>query len=226
MTRTNLKAVSIAPEHNRPTLSKGQKAFNTLIRQIEKRRARLGEWETVMPAFQHKYVNELLPLEQTATDLQVRMVHRLDEIHGQKGLTHAELRKVASLIADLAGDLIAENDDPALKAIYNRHSGSDYDSEAAAEVEDMKSVLEVILGVELGDDVDMSSPEDVLQRAHAQMQQKQADEAAANHAREERRTTRKKSARQLAAEARAQAEQEQTSLSIREVYRKLASPAS
>jgi curved DNA-binding protein CbpA len=223
MTRTHLKSVSIAPAHNKPTLSKGQKAFNTLIRQIEKRRARLGDWEIVAPAFQQKYVNELLPLEQTSTDLQVRMVHCLDQACDQKGLTPSERRTIASLITGLACDVVAENDDPELKAIYNRHAQSDYDSEAAAELEDMKSVLESMLGVELGDDVDMSSPEDVLQRAHAQMQQKQAEDAAESQAREDRRTRRKKSARQLAAEAQKQAEQAQLSLSIREVYRKLAS---
>lgn len=50
MTRTNLKSVSIAPDHNTPTLSKGQKAYNTLIRQIENRRARLSAWDAVGPA--------------------------------------------------------------------------------------------------------------------------------------------------------------------------------
>lgn len=110
-----------------------------------------------------------------------------------------------------------------MKAIYNRYSQSDYDSEAAAELEDMKSALEAMLGVELGDNLDMSSPEEVLQRAHAQVQQRQAKEDADHRAREERRTERKKSPRQIAAEARAHAEQAQISLSIREIYRKLAS---
>jgi hypothetical protein len=221
MNRTN--PVSIAPGHNKAALSKGQKAFNTLIRQIEKRRARLGAWETVTPTFQQKYVNELLPLEQTATDLQVRMVHCLDKVSGQKGVTPSERRTIASLITDLAGDLVAERDDAELKAVYNRHSQSDYDSEAAAELEDMKSVLEAMLGVELGDDLDMSSPEEVLQRAQAQVQQRQAEAAAENQAREERRAKRKKSARQIEAEAREQAEHAELSVSIREVYRKLAS---
>jgi hypothetical protein len=39
MTRTNLRSISIASDHNQSNLSKGQKAFNTLIKQIEKRRA-------------------------------------------------------------------------------------------------------------------------------------------------------------------------------------------
>jgi hypothetical protein len=223
MTRTNRRSVSIAPDHNKASLSKGQKAFNTLIQQIEKRRHRLGAWEAVTPVFQNKYTDELLPLEKVCTDLQVKMVHLLEQAYDEKGLTKSERRTISELIAALAGELIEEQDDAQLKAIYNRHSQSDYDSEAAAELEDMKSALEAILGEELGNDIDMSSPEDLLQRAHAKMEEGYAREAAENQAREERRAKRKKSAKQLAAEARQEAEKAELSQSIREVYRKLAS---
>ncbi len=223
MTRTNRRSVSIAPGHNKASLSKGQKAFNTLIRQIEKRRHRLDAWEVVGPVFQKKYTVEFLPLEKIYTDLQVKMVHRLEQACDQKGLTKSERRTISELITGLAGDLIEEQDDAQLKAIYNRHSQSDFDSEAAAELEDIKSVLEAMLGTELGDDIDMSSPEDLWQRAHAKMEEQQAREAAENQAREERRAKRKKSAKQLAAQARQEAEQAQLGQSIREVYRKLAS---
>jgi len=223
MTRTNLRSISIASDHNQSNLSKGQKAFNTLIKQIEKRRARLSAWEAAMPAFHRKYVSDFAPLEQTSTDLRTKLVHRLDQAYAQKGLTKSERRTIAELISDLAGELVAQSDDPELKSIYNRYSESDFDSEAAAELDDMKSALEAMLGVELGDDVDMSSPEDVLQRAHAQMEQLQAQDALENQTREARRAKRKKTPRQLAAEAREQVEQAELSLSIREVYRKLAS---
>jgi hypothetical protein len=76
--------------------------------------------------------------------------------------------------------------------VQPRPRESDFDSEAAAELDDMKSALEAMLGVELGDDVDMSSPEDVLQRAHAQMEQRQAQDALENQDREARRAKRKK----------------------------------
>jgi len=223
MTRTNLRSISIASDHNQSNLSKGQKAFNTLIKQIEKRRARLSAWEAAMPAFHRKYLSEFAPLEQTSTDLRTKLVHRLDQAYAQKGLTKSERRTIADLISDLAGELVAQSDDPELKSIYNRYSESDFDSEAAAELDDMKSALEAMLGVVLGDDVDMSSPEDVLQRAHAQMEQRQAQDALENQDREARRAKRKKTPRQLAAEAREQVEQAELSLSIREVYRKLAS---
>jgi uncharacterized protein (DUF697 family) len=223
MSKANRHAVSIAPGHNTASLSQGQKTFNNLIKQIEKRRTRLRAWETVTPTFQKRYVDELLPLERGSTDLQVKMVYRLDDAWGQKGLTKTERRTISELIAELAGDVVEASDDAQLKVIYNRHSQSDYDSEAAAELEDMKAVLEAMLGVELGDDLDMSSPDEVLQRAQARMEEQQAQEAAEYQAREARRAKRKKSPKQLAAEARQAAEQAELSQSIREVYRKLAS---
>jgi hypothetical protein len=216
---TYRQSVSIAPDHNRTTLSQRQKTFNSLIKQIEKRRMRLHAWETVTPTFQQQYVNEYLPLEQTSNGLQIRMVHCLDRAYAQKGLTKAERHKLADVIAEMAGPMVEEDD--SLKAIYNKYSSIDYDDETAADLLGMKSMLEAVLGVELGDDVDLTSPEDLLQRAHLHMQQQQADAQGAGP--ELCRVKRKKSSRQLAAEARAQEEEAQITLSIREVYRKLAS---
>lgn len=222
MTKTS-RSVTIAHDHAKPALSKGQKAFNSLIKQIEKRRKRLRAWETVTPTFQQQYVNELLPLEKTSTVLEIRMVHCLDRAYDQ--LTKSERRKVALVIVDLAGNVIGENEneDKALKAIYDKYSPTSYDSQVATEVGGIKSMIETVFGVDLGDDLDLSSPEDLLQRAEVHMQQAQAEWAAQNAERDARRAKRKKSSRQQAAEARAQEQQAQISLSIREVYRKLAS---
>jgi hypothetical protein len=138
-------------------------------------------------------------------------------------LTKAERRTASDLVAEMASDLAAQRDDAQLKALYNKHSESDFDREAASELEDMKWALEDMLGVELGDDLDMSSPEAVFRRVQAEMEQRQAQDFAESQAQEERRAKRKKTAKQIATEARAQAEQAELSLSIREVYRKLAS---
>jgi hypothetical protein len=223
MTSTRVKAVAIVTGHGQPQLSKGQKAFNTLIKQIEKERARLAAWEAAIPPYQRKYASEMLPLAEASEDLQVRMAYCLDRASEQKSLSKTERRTISGVIAELAGQLLAARNDAELKAIYNKHSRSDYDAEEAAGIEDMKSMLEDVLGFELGDDLDLSSPEDLLKRAEAQMQEKQAQHDADRQAREERLGKRKKSARQLASEARQQAEAQQISQSIREVYRKLAS---
>lgn len=222
MITNRVKAVAIRtgdPSH----LSKTQKAFNFLIRQIERERARLGAWEAAIPSYQHKYANEMLPLIEAAAELQIRLAHCLDRASGRPGLTKSERRMLGRVIADIAGQLLPGRDDPELKAIYNRHSRSDYEAEQAAENEKMKFMLEDVLGFELGDDVDISSPEDMLRRAEAQFREQQARDEADRETRAQRQASRKKSAKQLASEARKQAEVQQVSQSIREVYRKLAS---
>ncbi|MBN3786791.1 J domain-containing protein [Burkholderia sp. Ac-20353] len=223
MPRANNRSVSIAPNSGKTVLSKGQKAFNALIKQIEKRRKCLSAWEQVMPAFQKRYVDELLPLERAWTDLRTKMVFGLDEASGRKGLTKAEQRMISTLIASIAGDLIDGNADAQLKAVYNRHGGTDYDTEVATEYATMKAELEAMLGVELDDDLDMSAHDEVLQHVHAKLEQQRARDEANQRAREARRAKRQKSAKQLAKESQQQAEQVELSQSIRDVYRKLAS---
>jgi DNA repair exonuclease SbcCD ATPase subunit len=66
-------------------LSKEQKTFNNLIKQIEKRRQRLAAWEAVIPSYQQKYASELVPLAEAAEDLQLQVVHRLHWAASRKG---------------------------------------------------------------------------------------------------------------------------------------------
>jgi hypothetical protein len=223
MTRNPVKTVSIAADRAQPQLSKGQQAFNKLIQQIEKKRALLVAWETAVPSYQQKYVSELMPLLKKTEALQIERVYYLDRASERKILSQADSRKLTTLIIGMANALLAENDDAALKAIYNKHSQSDYDSEEAASLQDMKSALEGMLNINLGDDQEVHSEEDLISRAQAHLQEKETQQAAQRQARAERRSQRKKSAKQLAQEEKQQAEAQQISQSIREVYRKLAS---
>jgi hypothetical protein len=212
-------SISITPDQGQPHLSKAQKAFNSLIKQLEKKRALLMAWEGAIPAFQQKYNGELAPLLDASADMQVKMVHGLDLLYSQKGLSKTERRTVADLIVDLAGALLAERDDDELKAVFNKYHHVDYDSQEAAELAQMKDLFEGMTGLDLGDDVDLRSPEDVMRHIHAQFE----EEEAARQAQAEHKSKRKKSAKQIAKEEKQQAEAQQISQSIREVYRKLAS---
>ena len=223
MTRTHVKTVSIATGYDQSRLSRGQKTFNALIKQIEKKRTRLAAWEAAIPPYQRKYAGELEPLFEDLENLQVKMVHCLDRASDQKGLTKSERRTIASVITGLAGELVAARDDAELKAIYNRYSRTDYDAEEAFHTKGMKSMLEDVLGFDLGDDRDIGSPEDMLERARKQMHEMQMQDDLDRQAREERLAKRKKSAKQLAREAQREAEEQQLRQSIREIYRKLAS---
>lgn len=223
MTRSHVKSVGIAVGQQSSRLSKGQKVFNSLIKQIEKKRTRLAAWESVAALYQQKYASELVPLIDALSDLQVEIVHRLDRLSDQNRLSKTERRTIANLITHLAGELVAHRNDAQLKAIYNKHSRSDYDSEEAANIKGMQAVLEDVLGFELGEDFDLSSPEDLLQRAQAKIHEQRIQHDAERQAFAEHRAKRTKSAKQLAQEARQATEAREISQSLRELYRKLAS---
>ncbi|MEN8514321.1 J domain-containing protein [Burkholderia sp. RS02] len=223
MTARRGAAVVIAPNHETASLSKAQKTFNALVEQIEKRRERLGAWEAVMPVFQKKFVDGLLPLEQASTALRIRLLNLLDDAFLQKGLSKADQRTLSGLIADMARDLLDVSDDAALKVIYNRHGTSRDDGHAAAAPARTKPEPEPIPAAEPADDLDTLSPDELAERMQAEQDEQFKRDMAAHEAREAQRAKRKKAPRQSAAQARREAEQTESNKSIREVYRKLAS---
>ena len=217
------KTVSIATHSDQATLSKGQKAFNALIKQIEKKRARLAAWESAMPSYHQKYLSDWVPLIEASVDLRTKLVVCLDGAYDQKGFTKTERRTMADVITELAGELVAARDDAEMKRLYNRYSQSDYDREEAANLKGVQDMLEAVLGVELGEEMDLSSPDEFFARAQEKIQARQAEFDAERQAHEDRRAQRAQSAKRLAQEARQQTQQRQLSQSIREVYRKLVS---
>ncbi|MFP3503710.1 J domain-containing protein [Burkholderia sp. SIMBA_062] len=231
MTARRGAAVAIAPGHETASLSKAQKTFNTLVKHIERRRERLGAWEAVMPAFQKKFVDALLPLEQESTALRIKLLHLLDDAFLQKGLSKAEQRTLSDLIADMARDLMQVSDDATLKVIYNRHVGSANVGNATAAPDpeptepepEPEREREPEPQSQPPEDLDSLSPDELAERVQAELDAQFERDMAAHAAREAQRAKRKKAPKQSAAQARIEAEQAESSKSIREIYRKLAS---
>lgn len=215
-----LQTVRIAPSEK--TLSKAQQAFNRQIRQIEKLRDQLRSWEENTARYRDKYVRELLPLLETSTGLQIKLVHALHGNREEKGLSRMERSKLVGVLLDLAEEILAEHDDEAIKAIYNAYSDVDYDTQEAAERDNVKAFLEDMFDLDLGDE-DFDSTDEVFARAKAQFREKQSQDDMEDLENEEARTPRKKTAKQLAKEARAEADAQRLHQTLREIYRKLAS---
>lgn len=224
MIKSQTKAISISTAQGQSTLSKGQKLFNTLIKKIEAKRTALAAWQEEIPFYHKKHSVALVPLIAIAQDLHVEIVHSLDRMHDQKGLTKTERDKIGNVIVELAGALAVERYDDELKSIYNKYSGSDFDEEEAEEAYLMKILMESMTGVDLGDDLEASSPEEIMQRMREKLQEQQANaEREAESSSAAGTSTRKKTAKQLDKEAQQQAAEQEISQSIREVYRKLVS---
>ncbi|WP_176053862.1 J domain-containing protein [Paraburkholderia caribensis] len=221
MRKAASRSVTIAPEKQQAHRSKGQRYFNSLVKQIENRRGRLAQWETFTPVFQKKYVDVLVPLRKRSRDAQVKLIHRLDAVHGDKGLNAVDRRTVSALIVDLLQPMIRLHDDDTLQSIHDRHASPGDGEPADIDLEGMKAAIEEMLGVEFEDDV--ISPQEFLKRASEQFAKLRREAAEKAQAREERRAKRKPTPKQLAAQARKEAAKAEISQSLRDVYRKLAS---
>ena len=220
---TSKHTVSIAPQHREHTLSPGQKKFNALIQKINLQRQLLADWTGAVPAFQQRYTKDFVPLLDTYGDLNIELLELLDQRTDSKTVSKSDRQFLAELICDMAEPLIQS---PRLgeraKAIYNRHSAVDFDTEMQADDDEFKEALAAQFGFDADNNAPPDeSPEDLLARVHAQlearMQQQQQDR---DHARSTRQQGRRKlNAKQLKAEA----ERDSANQSIRDIFRKLAS---
>jgi hypothetical protein len=214
--------LSISVKTSATALTKDQKMFNTLIKQIEMRRNTLSAWETAIPIYQQKFSTVYNSLQDEFAQRQFAMVQQLDTAINHTKLTKTEQQTVHEMICHLAEPLLALDPDAdwhtELKVIYNQHNIGDYDSELADEARMLQDMMENELGINLGDDFDFAtaSPDDMLRRIHEHMSAMQEQEQSSTK-------TRKKSAKQQAKEEKLAAEAKEVSLSIREVFRKLAS---
>ena len=219
MTPVPSSRLSVTPPASQP-LTAQQKKFNSLIRKIETQRQLLASWEKAIVPYRQKRRAAFAPLIGQLHATQRDFALFLDQAISEKGLSKTDRDTLSETICSLAAALIDGPDSgthgDAMKALYNKHSGGDFDAEQQANQDAMRTALAQEFGFEPGNDADLSSPEAVLQR----LQQHHEDaQAHAEQAREAQRTQRKKSARQTQLEA----EQQQVGQSLREVYRKLAS---
>lgn len=198
-------------------LTPEQKRFNALIRQIEQARQALAAWQENLPLFHRTYVQVVLPLQNSFVTARREWVFALDALLGQAGWTRAERATLRELICDTAGELLQlDEDDAALKALFNKSSEVDFDTDKRQDLQLMKEMTEIFTGLDLGDSADIRTDEDLFQRTAERM----AEAAAANDARRASSAGRR---RKTAAEQRREAGVQLATQSVREIYRKLAS---
>ena len=206
------KPLRIVPQSNaQPTLSKAQQAFNTLVKKIEIRRHELAQWQATVALYQQKIASSYRPLIASFHQQKIAFVQALDLALCRAGLSRSERAMVEDIVCTLAAQLLSdvelsEVDDDTVKAIYNRYHEVDFDTQEAALTSAFQAGLERDPEVYLDDVIPEDAWQDDMQASVSQRAQ-----------------PKKKTAKKLAREASQKAEENETSLSIREVYRKLAS---
>ena len=212
---TSKKTVRIVAQQATATLSKGQKTFNTLVEKIAKQRDMLAQWQAVAQTYQQKVASDYHPLRRSFQELQAGFVRGLDQMLDKPGLTKTERQAVGDIIWQVAEGLIVQTGDASLKPLYTKYSGADFDAQQNDVTDGMKATMAEMFGFDMDEMADAQSPEDLMEHLRNQFEK---DDFASPQT-----PPRKPTAKQLARAEQQKAEADQTSLSIREVYRKLAS---
>ena len=213
---SRLPSLHIPPDKGGPALRPQQKRFNMLVRQIAQTRETLAAWNENVPLYRQAHAQVLVPLQQEVQAALRLWLAGLDALVDQKGWTRSERHTLSELICDRAQDmLLAGSADAEVKALYDKHAEVDFDTEQREMALVMKTLAEEVTGLDLGDDE--IATDDVL---FERMREGFARQSAAEDARRQARSARKT---KTAAQQRREAEAQQATQSVREIYRKLAS---
>lgn len=212
--------INIQQKTTAGSLSKAQKLFNKLTKKIGEQRHLLQAWQTEIPLYQQKHASEFIPLFDSFDESRSKMVIWFDQACHEKQLSKTDRNKLSYLICEIAGDLLSNRDNPELKAIFNQHAEDDFDQQGESMKAGVKTLMEDMFGMEIDEDIDFDDPQAMLEMMAEQA--RLADERE-QQVRQAKAGKRKKSAKQIAKEALQEEQEKKVSLSIREVYRKLAS---
>ena len=203
---------------------KQQAAFQRLIKQIHDLRLQLEEWQTYGLRYNQRVAEKLMPLYAGIRQKRIAMAHLLDEqFQSKNAIRGKRLRsKLQSMIVELTRDLIQEEHDEALVAIHDRHSALTLEEDSELDKAFSQGIIENIFGVRLDDDDTSANIEEMILKAQQKQAQAKEKRAAKRASRKSAKAAAADEKRAAAEEKRADAEKE-VSLSVREVYRKLAS---
>ena len=120
------------------------------------------------------------------------------------------------MLCEAAGVLLdVRGEDEQLKALFDKHAEVDFATEQRERMKAMKGLAEAMTGLDLGDDEGIDTDATLFERLEQGLQEQAAAEDAQRSAKAARRC-------KNAAQQRREAEAQQATQSVREVYRKLA----
>jgi hypothetical protein len=204
-------------------LNPAQRKFNQLVAKIEALRERLALWQRQRPLLAQAHGQRIRPLLRVLHAKRATLAERLDQLLGQPGWTRGQRRTLRSeLCEELVGLIEDEDTDDAqaerFKRLHDRHADVDYDTANQGSVQAMRALFEETTGLDLGDG-DFGSEDELLRHARQRMEAHDAAEAEQRAARRASRPAKPPTA----AQRRREQEEQAAALSLREIYRKLAS---
>jgi len=195
-----------------------QATFQRLIQQIDEQRVQVVEWRTYSERYGQRVGSELMPLLAQLREKRIAMLRLFDMQFHQRNVVRGKQQraKLCDIILDLANELLLEQRDEEIVALYNKYNNLSYDDQTAIDKVISQDIVEKLFGVRLDDDNADVSMEEMLAKAMHQRQEEARNKAGSG-------SRCRKSAKQAAAEEKRAAAKKEISQSVREIYRKLAS---
>jgi len=214
---SQLQGIQISAGTGGAPLTPQQKRFNTLIKQTDQARQTLAAWHDNISLFGQAHAKRIAPLIESLSAAGRDMVILLDRLLDQHDWTKPERATLRELVCDGAAHIIEASDDadPAMKALFDKHSEVDFDTEKQQSLAALKEAVAAMTGLDLSDNDDIASDEDLFRH----LQEGMAAEASAQEAAQAAARPRRKTA----AQQRNESEAKLATQSVREIFRKLAS---
>jgi hypothetical protein len=105
----------------------GQKKFNRLLKKIDTQRQMLETWQSVMSTCQTLWSTDFQPLMGLHREEDRVLVYFLDDASDRIKFSKKDRSTLQDIICELAESLTRNEDDEALKGIFNKHA--EYDLE-------------------------------------------------------------------------------------------------
>jgi hypothetical protein len=198
-------------------LSKTQAKFNSLVAKIEELKARKTEFETKIKEVEIKYHKQVLPLAMESKNAIIKLVFAFDDAFDQYKLTAKEREAISRFIVSNCEDflntigIIEEDQIAALKDLYAKHEGSSFDEDIAEKDDTMSSMFEQMFGMKI--DPEKLNDKDYMEEMNKQFYDKMGFKEPKE---------RKKTKKQLEAEAKEKEAEDKMKKDARGIYTQLA----
>lgn len=196
-------------------LSKLQKQFNANVKKINELKQQLEDDEASLRLIVTRIQGEIIPIEQKHFNKIAELVYVFDKHYDDPFFKKKEKAKMADFIINQSHELIENNCNQELKAIYDKYADESFDKmDAEAEnatAEMMKDMMSSMFGVEFDEDADVSDPKKMQEYMEKKMQEKEANAQA-------KKANKKKTDKQIEKEEKIKAEAKNISKAARSIY--------
>ena len=224
MSKLTPNLVHVIKTQEQSPASRAHSQFNTLIKKIDKQKKQLADWIATESMYRNKVAADYVPQHNRVANLKAELAQLFDRAYDDARFKKRDREKLSHLIVALATSVLEEHDREDVRALYDKYNDVDFATEQReiddAEAEFLRAMMDS-LGVEFGDDVDLTDPESMAEALKEKIREEQATRSAFEETQKANRKPRKKSAKQLEKEAKQEAEAQNISKSIQALYRKL-----